>query len=428
MNAQPGDWYSTYCSLALSKRLAAERPGQAAVGAARLASAPGRASIPGRIRQAFGLQPVPYYQFFPSTPRLDADSFDTWSSALVVENLGTNDAVVTITFYDPSGIPHTPVDLGQGRLNPFSLNPGESAEISTTLVATLPAGAYAAIVASDQPIVGINTLEGTSAGCAPVGGVEFTWTPPVPAVGQVVTFTGTVAGGDAPFTYTWNLGDGALASGQVVSHVYTASADYTVCLTVANCDDQYQESMCHIVTVQPGNITPTPSPTPPGTTATPTQTPTPSGPTETPTPVPFVTPTPTSPPPDEFDVFLPILFSSYSSCFPGYSEMEPNDDRLTANGPLCLGQNYSGFPYDEDDYFYLVSPGGTMTVVLQNYTTMGGQLLLYYEEEESARAFAVAPPYRLEYTGPAGKYYVRVYTPGGDVEAPAYTLGVWVAR
>jgi len=63
--------------------------------------------------------------------------------------------------------------------------------------------------------------------------VNFSWMPPVPLVGEVVTFTGS-ASGTLPLTFTWALGDGGTASGQQITHSYASADSYAVTLTVIN--------------------------------------------------------------------------------------------------------------------------------------------------------------------------------------------------
>ncbi len=70
--------------------------------------------------------------------------------------------------------------------------------------------------------------------CDPVHDAAFTWEPAFPYAGEVVTFTGGAAG-DAPITYTWDLGDGTDAEGAVVAHTYATSGTYTVVMTATNC-------------------------------------------------------------------------------------------------------------------------------------------------------------------------------------------------
>lgn len=89
--------------------------------------------------------------------------------------------------------------------------------------------------------------------CAPVTQTGFAWAPPSPVVGEVVTLSGA-ARGSTPITFTWDLGDGALAAGAVVSHTYDLPGVYTVTLTATNCLGLGQDtaSQSLTVTTKPG--------------------------------------------------------------------------------------------------------------------------------------------------------------------------------
>ncbi len=58
--------------------------------------------------------------------------------------------------------------------------------------------------------------------------VSFTFSPANPALGGSVTFTPTVSGGTAPYTDSWNFGDGQGTSGTTVTHTYLTSGTFTV--------------------------------------------------------------------------------------------------------------------------------------------------------------------------------------------------------
>ena len=69
--------------------------------------------------------------------------------------------------------------------------------------------------------------------CEAPAGVSYTFDPTSPLINQPIDFTATVLTGTAPFTYTWNFGDGSpLGSGNPVSHSYSVDGTYDVTLTV----------------------------------------------------------------------------------------------------------------------------------------------------------------------------------------------------
>ena len=66
--------------------------------------------------------------------------------------------------------------------------------------------------------------------------VSFTWFPTSPQVGQTVTFTGTVTGGIAQYTFNWNFGDGSTFSSAnpQATHTYNALGSYSASLQVTD--------------------------------------------------------------------------------------------------------------------------------------------------------------------------------------------------
>lgn len=89
--------------------------------------------------------------------------------------------------------------------------------------------------------------------CEPPSGVEFTWAPLSPIVGSPTAFTATVGGGQTPFYYTWDFGDGGGASGSAnVSHMYASAGTFTVTLTVTNTCGM--ADVQHPITVQPAIV------------------------------------------------------------------------------------------------------------------------------------------------------------------------------
>ena len=93
--------------------------------------------------------------------------------------------------------------------------------------------------------------------CVPVSGVDFTFAPAAPLVGEPVWFTGTVTAGDPPLTYTWAWGDGTPAGNSVaLSHTFPLTHTfqvYTVTLTVSNACPS-QATFQRAVAVQPRRV------------------------------------------------------------------------------------------------------------------------------------------------------------------------------
>jgi hypothetical protein len=122
--------------------------------------------------------------------------------------------------------------------------------------------------------------------------------------------------------------------------------------------------------------------------------------------------------------YLPLTLRDYVAYFEGPWEQEPNNSYLQANGPLRSGRDYYGYP-DEKDYFsiYLRS-GGTITIDLTNHTGQGVQLQLFYQSTNNRVDSDLNAPYHITYTGPAGWYYIYIYTAGGYNTTTPYTLRV----
>ncbi len=81
---------------------------------------------------------------------------------------------------------------------------------------------------------------------------SFTYTPEHPVVNQTVTFDASSSydPDGVVVLYEWDFGDGATASGVVVTHAYSAAGNYRVTLTVTN-DDGAKNSTSRLITVLP---------------------------------------------------------------------------------------------------------------------------------------------------------------------------------
>jgi hypothetical protein len=92
---------------------------------------------------------------------------DTDNSSFTIQNLGQNQATVTVTFYDESGNPSTPDPILTGTSNPFTLAPGAGKLIVMPAVLGLADGRYSVVIESTEPIGVVTNLKGESAGGAP---------------------------------------------------------------------------------------------------------------------------------------------------------------------------------------------------------------------------------------------------------------------
>ncbi|HYY90697.1 MAG TPA: alkaline phosphatase family protein, partial [Candidatus Dormibacteraeota bacterium] len=69
---------------------------------------------------------------------------------------------------------------------------------------------------------------------------SFTYSPTSPQAGQQVTFTASANSGTAPYSFSWNFGDGSSGTGSSAVHTYLAGGTYTVVLTVKDSSSSQQ--------------------------------------------------------------------------------------------------------------------------------------------------------------------------------------------
>ena len=66
-----------------------------------------------------------------------------------------------------------------------------------------------------------------------------------------VAFAATVTGGSAPFTYTWDFGDGQTGAGSAVTHTYTTAGSYTAKVTVTDATSTTKDATVAITVTGP---------------------------------------------------------------------------------------------------------------------------------------------------------------------------------
>jgi hypothetical protein len=85
---------------------------------------------------------------------------DIDNSSFTVQNTGSGEATVQVTFYEEDGTAHTPSPLNASKPNPFTLNEGESFEVVVPQIPGLPDGRYSVVISSDQEVVAIANMIG----------------------------------------------------------------------------------------------------------------------------------------------------------------------------------------------------------------------------------------------------------------------------
>ena len=128
-------------------------------------------------------------------------------------------------------------------------------------------------------------------------------------------------------------------------------------------------------------------------------------------------------------LYAPVVTRQTSGGF-GPFEVEPNNLRTEANGPLQSGVNYFGNPNDANDYFSFVVPkAGPVVVTLNGHSgaAVNGLQLQLRDVNDQQVAFVFAEPFVINVPNLApGAYYVRIfYAPPGPYNSNTrYTLRV----
>lgn len=210
--------------------------------------------------------------FIPSQPSSEGGS-------LWFPSIGLISSGIMVGNYTVAGIP--PV-INSFSLSKSTIDEGSSVSASSSVTfgvgsitysySGLPAGM---VSQNSSTISGTPTESGTftitltvsdAAGETTDASVKLTVSPPLsasiaassttPDAGQVVQFSASIAGGTSPYSVQWSFGDGTGANGNPVSHVFSASGNYTVSATVTDSlGTVTRASITEIVSLPPENLT-----------------------------------------------------------------------------------------------------------------------------------------------------------------------------
>src|SRR5881396_3455269 len=147
----------------------------------------------------------------------------------------------------PSGVTCT-------SFSPSSVTPTGSSVLTITIDSGTAAGSVTVDVTSTPlgATTTATTVSITITSVIPPLTVDFSFSPSSPNVGQSVSFTPTVSGGTAPYTYAWDFGDGGTSTAANPNHTYSTAGSFTAKLTVTDSSSPTQsQTASHDISVSP---------------------------------------------------------------------------------------------------------------------------------------------------------------------------------
>lgn len=161
------------------------------------------------------------------------------------------------------GVPVTFTATPEGGTPPYSLawtlSDGATSNLSSLSHAFATAGVAVASLIVRDSVGGVGRAN-VQVVVAPPPIVTLTVGESALTTGQSTTFTATVQNGTGPFNYSWQLGDGSVLYGAIVSHAYASPGGFAVSVTVT---DVVGASAQNATVVQVTTSSPNPTTTPP---------------------------------------------------------------------------------------------------------------------------------------------------------------------
>ena len=128
-----------------------------------------------------------------------------------------------------------------------------------------------------------------------------------------------------------------------------------------------------------------------------------------------------------YTIALPVIMRQ----MPSPSEIEPNDSRALAYGPIQLGVTLYGMQNDDNDHYDIFSfqgaGGQAIRISLTNPPRDDMQLMLHTPTSVLPLVYDYQPPYEINYMLPTnGTYLIVIFFPLGQATNEIYELNVYV--
>ena len=135
------------------------------------------------------------------------------------------------------GLPVEFTGAGLPGLSPstalWTFGDGGSSSVSSMGYAYTAPGLYTATYAVTS-YVGVNATASVSVYVYPAPTASIVFAPSSPVVGGPLTIVAIASGGQGPYTYAWNFGDGGTSTELSPAHAYATAGTYTVTLNVTD--------------------------------------------------------------------------------------------------------------------------------------------------------------------------------------------------